>query len=397
VTPGTQDNRRRSSDGDTGEGPLLGEAAVAGKRRRFGKRGHTAATAGAKGPATAGGPDHIFYIMMENHAFDQIIGNTTDAPFINQLAAQNRLATDFHGVTHPSLPNYLAAISGDFQGIFDDCKAGADVYCNPEEFVPDSGDGTSTTLMTQAQYDTASTTAHLFAGQNIVDQLEARGISWKAYMENLPSPGSQVEYAPVIDGTTVRLYAQKHDPFMYFSDINSPGNPRLNQIVPFEGNFSADLRNGTVPNFSFVSPNQCHDMHGISASTAELINLPSCATDEGAIQLGDQWLQQTVTEITQSSAWTKGKSEIIIAWDENDYSTDTTGGPFSPIGQNNVVLGGGPAPLIVVSNHGKRGFANSTLQSHYTTLFAIERMWHLGCLANTCNITNGNAFMNLFR
>jgi phosphatidylinositol-3-phosphatase len=365
--------------------------------------GTFAATAGANGPATAGGPDHIFYIMMENHAYDQIIGNTADAPFINQLAAQNRLASDFHGVTHPSSPNYLSAISGYFQGIWDDCKAGADVFCAPEEFVPNSGDGTSNTLLTQAQIDSASNTAHLFRAQNIVDQLEAEGISWKAYMENLPSPGSEVEYAPTLsDGTVVKLYAQKHNPFMYFSDINSPGNPRLNQIVPYESNFSADLRNGTVPNFSFISPNQCHDMHGISPSTAVLVGLPSCGfpdsgLDHGAIQLGDQWLHQTVTGIRQSSAWKKGKSEIIIAWDENDYSTDTTGGPFSPTGQDGVVLGGGPAPLIVVSNHGKSGFVNNTLLDHYTTLYAIERMWHLGCLAYTCNITNGNRFMSLFR
>jgi phospholipase C len=365
--------------------------------------GTLAATANAEGPATAGGPDHIFYIMMENHAYDQIIGNAADAPFINQLAAQNRVATDFHGVTHPSLVNYLSAISGYFQGIWDDCKAGADVFCAPEEFIPNSGDGTSVALLTQAQIDSASITPHLFSSQNIVDQLEARGISWKAYMENLPSPGSEVEYAPTLsDGTIIKLYAQKHNPFMYFSDINSPGNPRLNQIVPYEGNFSADLQHGTVPNFSFISPNQCHDMHGISPSSAALVGLPTCGfpdsgLDHGAIQLGDQWLQQTVTAIKQSSAWRKGKSEIIIAWDENDYSTDTSGGPFSPTGQDGAVLGGGHAPLIVVSNHGKSRFVNSTLLDHYTTLYAIERMWHLGCLANTCNITNGNRFMNLFR
>jgi phospholipase C len=366
--------------------------------------GALAAMARAQPPATAGGPDHIFYIMMENHAFDQIIGNTQDAPFINQLAAESRLATGFHGVTHPSSPNYLAAISGYFQGIFDDCKAGADVFCPPEEFVPNSGDGTSGTLMTQAQFDAASNTPHLFAGQNIVDQLEARGISWKAYMENLPSPGAQDEYAPVINGTTVKLYAQKHDPFMYFSDINYPGSPRLQKIVPYEGNFLSDLQNGTVPNFSFISPNQCHDMHGISPSTAALVGLPACGfpdsgLDHGAIQLGDQWLQQTVTAIKQSSAWRNSHSEIIIAWDENDYSVDTSGGPFSPIGQNGVVLGGGPAPLIVVSNWGRRSLVNSVPLDHYTTLYAIEKLWHLGCLANTCNITSadGNSFMELFR
>jgi phosphatidylinositol-3-phosphatase len=366
--------------------------------------GAVAADAGASQSqmgSDAGGPDHIFYIMMENHAYSQIIGNTQDAPFINRLASQNHLASNFHGVTHPSLPNYLAAISGDFQGIFDDCQAGANITCAPEEFVPNSGDGTSSISLTPAQYNTASTTAHLFPGKNLVDQLEAKGVSWKSYMENLPSPGAQDVYAPVIDGTTVRLYAQKHNPFMYFSDINYPGSPRLRKIVPYEANFAKDLQQGTVPNFSFIAANQCHDMHGVSPSDATLIGLPSCGypssgLDHGAIQLGDQWLKQTITAIKRSPAWHDSNSEIIIAWDENDYSVDTSGGPFSPIGANGAVLGGGPAPLIVVSNQDSGGLVNNTLLDHYTTLYAIERMWHLGCLANTCNVTNGSKFMNLF-
>jgi len=96
--------------------------------------------------ADNGQPDHIFFIMMENHATNQIIGNTADAPFINQLAKRYGVATNYHGVTHPSLPNYLAAISGDFQGIWDDCKAGAMVTCPPEEFVPGAGDATDPTF-----------------------------------------------------------------------------------------------------------------------------------------------------------------------------------------------------------------------------------------------------------
>ena len=91
------------------------------------------AAAGAAPAFAADQPDHIFFIMMENHATSQIIGNTADAPFINQLAHRYSVATNYHGVTHPSLPNYLAAISGDFQGIFDDCKAGMTVTCPPEE------------------------------------------------------------------------------------------------------------------------------------------------------------------------------------------------------------------------------------------------------------------------
>ncbi len=347
------------------------------------------------------GPKHIFYIMEENHAYNQIIGNRQDAPFINKLAAHNRLATDFHGVTHPSLPNYLAAISGDFQGIFDDCAAGASIRCAPEEFVSTSGDGTSATSLTPAEAATASSAPHLFRGKNIVDQLEAKGLSWKAYEENLPAPGSQAVNAPVVGGTTVNLYAQKHNPFMYFSDINYPGSARLRKIVPFERTFAKDLQTGRVPNFSFIAPNQCHDMHGISPSQAALVNLPRCGypasgLDHGAIALGDQWLKQTVAAIKRSSAWRNGTAEIILAWDENDYSVDTSGGPFSPIGANGAVLGGGPAPLMVVSNSGGH-VVNHVPTDHYSTLYAIENMWHLGCLANTCKFANGHGFMNLFR
>jgi hypothetical protein len=240
----------------------------------------------------------------------------------------------------------------------------------------------------------------MFKDKNLVDQLEQRDLTWKAYMENLPAVGSQVEYAPVVNNTTVKLYAQKHNPFMYFSDINHLGSPRLGNIVPFENNFAADLNNGTVPNFSFISPNQCHDMHGVSPSDASLVGLPKCGypdsgLDHGAIQLGDQWLQQTITQIMSSETWQHSKSEIILAWDENDYS-GYSGGPRSPVGAHNVVLGGGDAPLIVIPSRPGTRVVNDRLLDHYTTLYAIQQMWHLGCLENTCGLDNGNAFMDLF-
>ncbi|HCN22877.1 MAG TPA: hypothetical protein DIT15_11670, partial [Arthrobacter bacterium] len=246
-------------------------------------------TAGAVAQANGqgeNGPDHVFVIMMENHGYDQVIGNTADAPFINSLARRYNTAVNYHGVTHPSLPNYLATISGSTQGIWDDCKAGANVTCAPEEFIPGSGDPGATGLLTQAQVASASSTPHMFSGKTIVDQLENKGLSWKAYMENLPSTGSQVEYAPTIGSSTVKLYAQKHNPFMYFSDINYPGSPRLQNIVPQENNLKADLASGAVPNFVWISPNQCHDMHGISPSGAALIGLPQCGYPDSGLDHG---------------------------------------------------------------------------------------------------------------
>src|SRR5215469_11246437 len=157
--------------------------------------------------------DHIFVIMMENHQTKQIIGNTADAPYINSLAQENGVALNYLGVTHPSLPNYLATISGSYQGIWDDCKAGASVTCAPEEFGPDSGYTNGQELLTPAQIASATAQPHLFSGQTIVDQLEAHGLSWKAYMQSMPSVGYTGEYFPGnVGGTLVKLYAQKHNP-----------------------------------------------------------------------------------------------------------------------------------------------------------------------------------------
>lgn len=153
------------------------------------------------------GIQHIFYIMMENHAANQIIGNTADAPYLNQLASSYGTATQYYGVTHPSLPNYLAAISGSFQGIWDDCSAGADVTCAPQAF---------TSSLTSSEYTSATNQPHMFNGQTIVDQLEAHHMTWKAYMQSMPTAGYTGE-------SYASLYAQKHDPFMYFSSIrNNP-------------------------------------------------------------------------------------------------------------------------------------------------------------------------------
>ncbi|MGW4245540.1 alkaline phosphatase family protein [Nocardia sp. NPDC004722] len=358
-------------------------------------------------------PEHIFYIMMENQGDEDILGNTADAPFINDLANKYGVSTGFHGVTHPSLPNYLSMFSGDFQGIWDDCKAGADSKCAPEEFVADSGDGTSGAALTPAQVASATNQAHMFGGKNLVDQLEAKDKSWKAYMGAMPSAGFEGEYAPgVVNGTLVKLYAQKHNPFMYFSDINTPGNKRLQNVVPFENNFDADLKSGHVPAFTWISPDQCSDMHGLSHAAATLINKPTCeepatGVAHGPIHLGDDYLKDTVTKIMNSETWKNTRSSIVISWDENDYS-GFSGGPGSPVGANNVVLGGGDAPLLVINSDkvhkdkgekGKPGPHHKTstdVTDHYSTLSAIEELWDLGCLANTCKHHAPEGFKDLF-
>ena len=375
--------------------------------------------AGAMVPAFAAQneqPDHIFVIMMENHGTNQIIGNTADAPFINQLAHRYSLAANYHGVTHPSLPNYLSAISGDFQGIWDDCKAGMTITCGPEEFVVGAGDATDPTSsvytdpksplfgakppqLTPAQVASSSSTAHWFAGQTIVDRLESKGMSWKAYMQSLPFTGSDVEYFPSVGGTTYKLYAQKHNPFMYFSNIRNSAS-RLVNIVPLP-QLDYDLATNHLPNFVWISPDQCNDMHGVSNGTP--LGFPACSypasgLDHGAIRLGDAFLQQTVTKIMSSQAWSKN-SILVIVWDEDDYNGYPSGCCFSPTGTTGTfgnILGGSATPAMVIHSSEPAHRESTRPYNHYSLLGTILRLWNLPCLGNTCKMGDSDLMLDLF-
>ncbi len=346
---------------------------------------------------------HIFVIMMENHSTNEIIGNTADAPFTNSLASQSAVATNYYGVTHPSLPNYLAAISGDFQHIWDDCAAGPTVTCAPQEFGPTSGYTNGQEWLTPAEIAQATSTAHWFSDSTIVDQLEAHGKTWKAYMQSLPFAGYTGEYFPytTVNGQTVpvKLYAQKHDPFMYFPSIRN--NPeRVEKIVSFT-QFDQDLDSGNIPNFVWISPDQCHDMHGVSSSNAKFLNNPDCAfpasgLDHSIIKLGDNYLRDTVNEITESHVWRTQKSALVIMLDENDY-TSANGCCHSPTGVNGIVLGGSNAPAMVLTSRGSEHFVDSTTPyNHYSLLATIEQLWGFGCLENACGFSQSQLMTKFF-
>jgi hypothetical protein len=346
---------------------------------------------------------HIFVIMMENHSTDEIFGNTADAPFVNSLLSYAAASADYFGVTHPSLPNYLATISGDFQHIWDDCAAGPTVTCAPEEFGPTSGYTNGQEWLTPQEIAQATNTPHWFSDRTIVDQLEAHGLTWKAYMQSMPYAGflGATYPNPVVNGqvVNVQLYVQKHNPFEYFPAIVD--NPeRLERIVPLS-QLDTDLDTGNVPNFVWISPDTCHDMHGISPSSAALINEPNCAypasgLDHSIIQLGDNFLRSEVDEITESPTWRHTRSALIILWDENDY-TSANGCCHSPTGVNGVVLGGSNAPALVLTSRDQEHFIDSTTPyNHYSLLATIQRLWGLGCLEFSCGFSSSQLMTKFF-
>jgi phospholipase C len=207
----------------------------------------------------------VFVIVMENHEYGSVIGSAA-APYLNSLAANYGLATNYYAASHPSLPNYLALTAGSTFGIASDC-----------------------------------TTCYVNA-TNIADQLEASGRSWKAYMEDMPTA--------CYLGPSSGNYAMKHNPFMYFLDIRNNAARCAAHVVPFT-QFGADMNRGQVPNFVWITPNMCNDTHDCGVST------------------GDAWLGNVVPTITGSSAFRNG-GVLFITWDEGSSHAgccaDTWGG-----------------------------------------------------------------------
>ena len=343
----------------------------------------------AAAPAAAKAPKHVILIMMENHGTDTIFGNTEDAPFVNALIKEKgvRYLTQYYGVTHPSLPNYLALVSGDAMGVHDDCKAGADVKCKPEEFVPDAEEKPMAgRLLTAEQERKAAETAHLFPGKTLIDQLDDAGVSWKVYMQGMPEDHKLAEYWPLdASGKVIaKLYAQKHNPFVYFSSFVG-NHDRMAKLLPYDG-FAADLRGG-LAGFTWISPDQCHDMHGLSPSGTKAIGAEACADpesglDHSVIKLGDDFLKATVEAIRNSPVW-NDDTAIVIVWDEDDYA-GSAGIKGSPVGRNGAVLGGGRAPLIVVTSKDEPARKIDLPYNHYNLLATLEAAYEVDCLAHAC-------------
>jgi phosphatidylinositol-3-phosphatase len=180
-------------------------------------------------PSPTPEPLHIFVIVLENRSYSQEIHN----PYIANLAAQYAVATAYHGVSHPSLPNYLALTSGTTWGVADD-------GWHP---LPPGGLGA---------------------------QLTAAGIDWRAYMEGMSNGCFRSPYP----------YALKHDPFAYYGSACPP------QVVPFT-HFAGDMA-GQVPRFVWITPGLCHDGHDCSDAVMDAWLAPTVSTilSSAAFQAG---------------------------------------------------------------------------------------------------------------
>jgi acid phosphatase len=256
---------------------------------------------------------HIVILIFENKEFGTVIGNYRDVPYFNLLANSYTLLTQHYATTHPSLPNYISLISGDTFGIDDDCE---DCFVN---------------------------------AQSLPDLIEQSGRTWKTYQENMPEP--------CYLGSTL-LYAQKHNPFIYFDPIRLDETRCKNNIVPLT-QLDADIAANALPNFVFITPDLCNSAH-------------DCSLD-----VTDAWLKDEMGKITPALDATDEPYLIIVTWDEGQGDHSCCGLPKEA---------GGRVATILVSPQVKTGFQDETPYSHYSILKTISEAWGLSYLGHAADV-----------
>ncbi len=250
-------------------------------------------------PATTG--DHVFVIVMENRSYDQV-WNVASGPYITSLGNAGGLASNYFAITHPSLPNYLDLFGGSSYGITNDCSP---------------------------------STSCSVSAPNLADNLDAAGLSWKGYFESMPSTCGMANSGQ---------YAVRHNPFVYFDDIRLDPARCDAHVVPY-ARLAGDLAsNSTTPNFVWISPNVCNDMHDCSVAT------------------GNGWLGSNVPPILASPACTVDRCLLIVMFDEDDGS------------QNNQVL------TIFAGSAAQAGVVSTTRHDHFDVLRTIEDFFGLPTL-----------------
>ncbi|GJQ11703.1 hypothetical protein GpartN1_g3494.t1 [Galdieria partita] len=325
--------------------------------------------------------DHVIVIMMENTGRPNITGNKKYMPYINELIEKEMYADHYHGYTNPSLPNYIAITAGSQYWSFSD---------NPDQVFPHT---------------------------NIADLLEERGMTWKSYAQSLPYTG-YLGYTYPDDYAAV--YVKKHVPFAFYPQITNNAS-RLKNIVPYE-EILKDLEQGTLPSYSFITPDVCHDMHGqYSLHVEYMSSIPEGGPSDKYCPFndyyflwknGDNFVKGAITNITQSKVWKESNSVIFLTWDqaEVDFNQSTDGwqyvtaGPDSPVLFPGTVLlpaggvyGGGPVPLIALwSKKPNHHVVYRESSNHLFTLKTILKAWNLPYLGFTSDEMQIKTFDSFF-
>lgn len=257
----------------------------------------------ASTPSPSFAAEHVFVVVMENQDFSDIYGRSS-ADYVTQLAETYAYANNYDAVEHPSLGNYLDMTGGTSVGTSGDCSP--------------------------------SNSCHVTSA-NIVDEFEAKGITWKGYFESMGAPCRMTD-------TSGEEYEAHHNPFAYFESIRTDPARCAAHTVDYS-QLAADLASAdTTPNFSFVAPSgPTHNgSHSISG--------------------GDTWLSQNIPPILSSPACTQQQCLLVVTWDEDNYE-----------GRNQVLT-------VFAGSAAKSGYVSSVAYNHYSLLRTFESIFSVAPL-----------------
>lgn len=296
----------------------------------LGITGVTAGSAVAAGPCgtTTIAPTykHVIWLWFENQSLGDIVGNTSQAPYFNTLAAECGLATNYHNISHPSLPNYLIATSGEAVSklpVFSYLDCNESIVCN------------------------MSGTASIFS----------QGETVKSYAESMPSN---------CDRSDSGEYASRHNPEVYYTSLSTCASTD----VPYT-QLATDLASGTLPAFSFITPNLIDDMH------------------DGTIAQGDSWLASNLPTILASPEYTSGSTAVFVTFDEG------SGGTVGESCTANTSDSSCNVATFVISPSTPAGARSSVLFNHYSLLATAEALLGLPKLGQAATAATLTSAFNL--
>ncbi len=314
---------------------------------------------------------HVFLIVLENEPFAATFGPHSPAPYLaHRLPSEGALLTQYYGVGHFSLDNYIAIVSGQAPNpdTQEDCST---AYRNFVASGPVGADGQLP----------GSGCIYPRSVKTVADQLEAKGLSWKGYMEDMgKDPAREAAtcgHARIGTKDATELasrtdqYAAKHDPFVYFhSIIDDPA--RCSAHVVNLKRLTRDLaKESTTPNFAFITPNLCHDGHNARCADGT----------RGGLTAVNEFLKVWVPRITRSAAFRKD-GLLVITFDEGASAhacCDEKSLPGGPLA-GRVGPGGGRVGAVLLSPFIRPGTISARPYNHYSLLRSIEGYFGLAPL-----------------
>ena len=330
---------------------------------------------GSAGQPASASIGHVFVLVLENEDYTNSFGASSPAPYLAQtLPAMGALVQNYYGIGHNSNDNYISMISGQSPNLVTqlDCQTFSNFS------------GTTTGANGQAigqgcVYPTSVST--------LPDQLSKAGLSWKAYMEDMGNDTTREAAScghPAIgakDATQVATktdqYATRHNPFVYFHSIIDDQASCDSHVVNFSG-LAADLGSvDSTANYTFLTPNLCHDGH----------DSPCADGEPGGLNSVNTFLQKWVPQILASPAFQKDGLLIITFDESNGVTSDSSACCGEAPGPNTLLpglvgLGGGKVGAVLISLFIKPGTVSTTAYNHYSMLRSVQDIFGLAYLGD---------------